>query len=380
MHPRSFVLVARDYRSGLPLEISIEGGIYQRIETKPRENSKSLPWIAPGLFDLQINGFGGVDLNGDDLTKGQFELLCQKLFENGCSHFLATIITRPLASYLGILKKLETLRQELSLNCIGFHLEGPFLSPSSGCRGVHRPEWMTKPDISWLEELFLASQGNLKMITLAPEIEVETSLRFIKKADSLGLAIALGHSEASWEVIQSCVIAGAKLWTHLGNALSHTIPKFNNILLNVIASDLPYVSLIPDGKHIPAVAFRALTSALGPRVILVSDAIAAAAAPAGNYFLGQIELEVDNQGKATEKSTGRLGGSTLKPFDGVFVAQQLTGVSWRWWWDAYSVRPAAVLGINHGLKEGNEASFCLLELLPAPVLRALYLKGRKVYP
>ncbi|ACD82775.1 N-acetylglucosamine-6-phosphate deacetylase [Methylacidiphilum infernorum V4] len=379
-HPCSSVIAARDYRTGMPLKISLAEGVYQKIEAQPKESAGSLPWIAPGLFDLQINGFGGIDLNGESLSQQQFEILCRKLLESGCSHFLATVITRPLDSYRHWIEKLEKLRQVVSLNCLGFHLEGPFLSGDPGCRGVHCPEWMTKPDVAWLEEIFLASAGSIKLITLAPEVDPEATANFIKKADSLGITVGLGHSKASWEVIQSSVLAGAKLWTHLGNALSHTIPKFDNLLLNVIASDLPYVSLIPDGKHIPPVAFRALITALGQKVVLVSDAMAGAAAPPGNYFLGHVEIEVDSQGKARDKKSGRLGGSTLRPFEGVFIAQRMTGISWRWWWDAYSIRPAAVLGIDHGLKEGNEASFCLFDLVPSPVLRALYLRGRKVYP
>jgi len=371
---------ARDYRSGLPLSISIEKGVYKKIERIANSpDSLSFPWIAPGLVDLQINGFGGIDLNSEGLSSEQFEILCRKLFENGCTHFLATIITRPRNSYQKYLQKLNQLHCALPLNCIGFHLEGPFLSSTEGCRGVHRIEWMMKPDLSWLDEVMEASGEKVKLITIAPEIDKELSLQFIRKAVALGSAVAIGHSEASWEIIESAVIAGAKLWTHLGNALSFVVPKFQNVLLDVIASDLPYASLIPDGKHVPMVAFRALTKALGSRVILVSDAMAGAAASPGIYHLGDREIVVDPQGKAIEKQSGRLGGSTLRPFDGVFLAHKMTGIPWWEWWDAYSVRPAEILGIAHGLKEGNEASFCLFDLSPRPNLRELYHKGKKVY-
>ncbi len=125
-----------------------------------------------------------------------------------------------------------------------------------------------------------------------------------------------------------------------------------------------YASLIPDGLHVPEFAFRVLAHSLQrrqpPRLLLTTDAMAAAGSgQPGRYTLGEVEVEVGEDGSARLPGSGRLAGSTLTPFEGVFRAEQMSGMFLEDVWTAFSSRPAALLHTQHGIAVGNPADFVL---------------------
>ena len=180
--------------------------------------------------------------------------------------------------------------------------------------------------------------------------------------------------------LDEAIAAGLTGWTHLGNAAPATTNKFANVILHTLASSLPYVSLIPDGVHLPPHVFRALARALGPRLVLTTDAMAGAGAtPGANYSLGEIAVEVHQDGRATLPGSDKLAGSTLTPFAGVFQAATMSQLPWSDCWDAFSTRTAAWLGFPHGLTVGHAANFCLFETDPTPRLRETWRDGVRVF-
>ncbi|MGD9897153.1 MAG: N-acetylglucosamine-6-phosphate deacetylase [Candidatus Methylacidiphilaceae bacterium] len=370
-------LEARHFRTGEVLVIELDPPIYRRI-VPARRDPQGLPWIAPGLVDIQVNGFGGVDLNGGPISREEWRRLCGSLLAHGCTHFLATVITRPEECYRELLPSLRSLWAEEPINCIGFHLEGPFLRPEEGYAGVHNPKWMLPADPEWLSWAQAACGGGCRMITTAPEAS-KRGLDLVRSAASGGIRVAIGHSAAMGTVLAEAIDAGASLWTHLGNGLPHLLPKWENPLLHVLGSKLPRASVIADGIHLPPHAFRAVARALGNRLILITDAIAAAAAGEGSYRLGDRRVDVDAGGRAVDAVSGRLAGSTLTPFGGVFRAADYLEQPWADCWEAFSTRPAGWLSLRHGLEEGAEASFCLVEPEPEPRLLATYLRGERVF-
>jgi N-acetylglucosamine-6-phosphate deacetylase len=227
----------------------------------------------------------------------------------------------------------------------------------------------------------------LRLITLAPEIEPEVCLEVIAAGRAAGIQFFVGHSDARGEILQRAVAAGVTGWTHLGNAAPAVTPKFDNVLLHALAQPGLMASLIPDGRHVPSYAFRALARALDQarpsRLLLTTDAMAGAAAEPGNYTLGEVEVRVDADGSArlptADGSEGRLAGSTLTPFAGVFHAERMSGLLLEDVWKAFSVRPASVLGLKHGLEAGHSADFCLLSPEKEPYLLATYHRGKCVY-
>ncbi|CAF0689943.1 N-acetylglucosamine-6-phosphate deacetylase [Candidatus Methylacidithermus pantelleriae] len=366
-------LIARHYRTGKPVRLTWEKGVLDSLE-ELRETPSSLPWVAPGLVDVQLNGFAGIDFNSEDLTQEAWDYAQQRIQETGCVYFLATVVTAPKETYARRLRLLESFRQKGLDGCIGFHLEGPFLNPGGGYRGVHNPAYMSLLDEHWLEDVTRASSGAVRLITVAPECG--NGVSFIVRARRLGVRVALGHSASDSKVLMAAVQAGALLWTHFGNGLPHLLPKWDPTFWGVLACGPPFVSLIPDGFHIPPEAFKVLVRLLGVRLILTTDATAAAEAKPGTYRLGELKIERGADGIARSPD-GKLAGSSLCPFFAVFRAADLSGLPWPWLWDAYSIRPASLLGMIHDLRVGCRASFCVFEVEPVPRLAAVFVNGER---
>jgi len=158
------------------------------------------------------------------------------------------------------------------------------------------------------------------------------------------------------------------------------VPKFENVLMHVLAQPGLLASLIPDGAHVPPHAFRAMALALGPRLLLTTDAMSAAAASGpGSYTLGEVQVQVGADGCARLPDSGRLAGSTLTPFEGVFRAEQMAGIYLEEAWRAFSTRPAELLGLSRKLIAGDSADFCLISPDRAPDLLATYHRGELVF-
>jgi N-acetylglucosamine-6-phosphate deacetylase len=243
---------------------------------------------------------------------------------------------------------------------------------------------MGKPNVKMLEDWRGTAGSLLKLITLAPEIDLEASLRVIHAAVDKNIQIFLGHSGAMGETLRSAFEAGAIGWTHLGNAVPATGPKFENVILHTLAQSGLYASLIPDGLHLPSHAFnvlaRLLNQANPSRLLLTTDAMAGAAADkSGSYTLGEVQVEMSADGSARLPGSGRLAGSTLTPFQGVFLAERMAGLFLEDAWTAFSTRPASLFKIQHGLVAGNSADFCLISPEKTPYLLATYHRGKCVY-
>lgn len=371
---------ARHYRTEEVCLIEVHDGRYASIQplAPSTQASTYLPWIAPGLCDVQVNGFGGVDFNLPPTDSNSWARADQALATHGCTHYLATIITRPEGSYAPLLQAWESSPKPDNLGCWGYHLEGPFLNPDPGTRGAHRPEWMIPPSAEFLSHLQTATHDRVRLLTLAPEIDWPHARDFITTATAQDLRLSAGHSLLMGVELQESIKAGLTAWTHLGNAAPTPCPKFDNVLLYALASDLTYASLIPDGLHLPPHAFRALARALGSRLLLTTDAMAGAGMAQGIYTLGSQSVAVGLDGRATLPETGKLAGSTLTPFTGVFRAAAMGGLSWVDCWEAFSTRPARWLGQEHDLIVGQEASFCLFLTEPAPLLQQVWRQGERL--
>jgi N-acetylglucosamine-6-phosphate deacetylase len=364
-------------------EVQVEGNAFKKI-TPIKEDILDLPWIAPGLVDIQINGFGGIDFNRPLESEDAWQHATQQLYAHGCTGFLIALITNTEVGYRDLITKLSAQIQRDARNCLGFHMEGPWLNPDPGYRGAHRPEWMGKPDVKMLEDWGGIAGPLLKLITLAPEVDLDASLRVIHAAVDNNIQIFIGHSGAMGETLRSAMEAGAIGWTHLGNAVPATTPKFENVLLHALAQSGLYASLIPDGLHLPPHVFnvfaRLLNQANPSRLLLTTDAMAGAAADkSGSYTLGEVQVEMGVDGSARLPGSGRLAGSTLTPFQGVFLAERMAGLFLEDAWTAFSTRPASLLKIKHGIVAGNSADFCLLSPEKTPYLLATYHQGKCVY-
>ncbi|NBV87398.1 MAG: N-acetylglucosamine-6-phosphate deacetylase, partial [Verrucomicrobia bacterium] len=225
---------------------------------------------------------------------------------------------------------------------VGYHLEG-YLSAEPGYRGAHRAECMSDPDWTEFQRLQEAAGGAIRLVTLAPERA--GSAAFIEKATSKGIRIALGHTNANDSEIDSAVRAGATFCTHLGNGCPEVMHRHDNIIQRLLARDELIACLIPDGIHLPAGMLRNLFRAKPPgKVLLTSDAMAAAGAGLGRYRLGTLEIEVGADQVVRMPGASNFAGSALRLDHGVERAAAWLGIPIQEAQSLASEIPAKALG------------------------------------
>lgn len=265
----------------------------------------------PGLVDLQVNGYKGVDFSSANLTQEDFILACRQLFEAGTTAFLPTIITSPEDVYKRNLTIMASVleRDEFRGRLLGIHLEGPFISPQEGACGSHNPKWVIKPDINYLERLINWTGGKVKLLTIAAELDGAEELTLY--AISRGITVSLGHQMADEKNLQDLVRAGASAITHLGNGVPMTLNRHHNPILSALAEDGLVATIITDGHHLPPSLIKTIVRTKGPqRCIVISDASSLAGLPPGRYETLGHKVILEETGRLYDPQTGYLCGSS----------------------------------------------------------------------
>ncbi len=267
----------------------------------------------PGLVDLQVNGFAGVDFNDAMLSGDAMDQALHAMLRTGVTTCLPTLITAPedvLAARLHALDRAVANSRLGALMVPGFHLEGPFLNPTPGYAGCHPAAAMVAPDIALLRRITQGLERPVLLLTLAPERE--GALDVIAWAHAQGVLVAMGHTAATGGEIDLACQAGLRLSTHLGNALPQPQPKFVNPLMAQLAEDRLSASFIADGIHSPVAALKVMLRAKTMlRSVLVTDATAAAGAPPGVYHFAGMTIERRQDGSVREPQSPVLAGSAL---------------------------------------------------------------------
>jgi N-acetylglucosamine-6-phosphate deacetylase len=266
---------ARRYDSGEPVRIRIERGILASLEPLwTREPLDDWPWITPGFFDLQINGFGGTWFGDESLTVEQVLTVLAGFRERGVTRLFPTLITN---SHAALLHGFETIaaacEREQWANAMvpGCHLEGPFISAEDGPRGAHPAAHVRPCDWTEFEKLNAASGRRIRLVTLAPECP--GAIEFIRRAVASGVTVAVGHTAATGQQIQAAIDAGAKLSTHLGNGAHPVLKRHPNVIWDQLGDARLHASVISDGHHLPASVLRSiLATKSAERTIITCDA------------------------------------------------------------------------------------------------------------
>lgn len=271
------------------------------------------------LFDFQVNGFGGVDFQSESLQLEEMKRAVEALHRHRTTAIFFTLITDSVEALRRKLERIEALRAQdeaIAATVRGYHLEGPWISTEPGYHGAHPKEHACKATLQDYRRLRDAAGGNLKLITLAPE--VEGCLSVIEAATADGIRIGLGHTNASEQAIDEAIAAGATLATHVGNAVPLHLHRHDNIIQRLLARDELIACLIPDGIHLPPFVlrnfFRAKSSC---NVFFTTDCMAAAGAPPGTYTVGPHEIEVGADGIVHLPGDSRFAGSSLTLDQGV---------------------------------------------------------------
>ena len=267
---------------------------------------------AEGYFDLQINGYAGVDFNQDDLTGEDLLLACERLVTDGVSGVLATIITDSLPAMQSRIQRLVKLREAHSLieqMICGIHIEGPFISAVPGFVGAHPRDQAREGVWDEMAQLLDAADGLAWLVTLAPEQDPHQELT--RKLARKGIVVAAGHTDASMEQLNACIDQGLSLFTHLGNGCPMQMHRHDNIIQRALSRcDALHYSFIADGAHVPFFALKNYLRLAGiDRSIIVSDAIAAAGCGPGRYQLGDRMVTVGEDGVPRASDHSHLVGS-----------------------------------------------------------------------
>jgi len=267
----------------------------------------------PGLVDLQVNGFAGIDFNTPGITVGNLQGSLEAMLACGVTTCLPTLITASEKNLESCFRDLENSRQSCQLAKMmiaGYHLEGPFISPHPGFSGCHPVKEIGDVDQDMFQRLQEIAGGKICLVTLAPE--VNGAIPFIEYLVSQGIIVAIGHTAAGHEKIREAVEAGAKLSTHLGNGTRTELSKNNNPIIGQLGEDKLSASFIADGYHLsPEILKVYLRAKESKRTILITDATAGAAAEPGIYHLGDQELYLESEPVVYNKKTSRPIGSTV---------------------------------------------------------------------
>ena len=303
---------------------------------------------AAGLFDFQVNGFGGIDFQRDDLTAAEFTYAVDALRQHGTSGIFATLITDEidaLCRRFAALDKLCATVPSAGAAILGYHLEGPWLSPTPGYRGAHPAGPMRAPTFADYERLQAAAHGRLRLITLAPEWP--GSAEFIAAVTQQGVHVSLGHTNASEAEIDAAIRAGARFCTHLGNGCPLELPRHDNIVQRLLARDELTACFIPDGIHLPKGVLKNFVRAKPTgRVLFTTDAMAGAGAPPGRYIIGPHLITVGADGVARQPGEKNFAGSTLTPDVGVRHIADWLNLTPEAAYHLWSTAPAAAFGIT----------------------------------
>lgn len=314
-------------KDGEPIEIAIRDGIIHAITPTQHGDER---WLSPGFIDLQVNGYGGIDVNTDTPDPEAIIDLTRKMIALGVTTYIPTIITASEQKITAALRAIAMARQqsELVTACVPFvHVEGPHISPIEGFRGAHPEEHVRRPDLDEFARWQKASNGLVGLVTISPHWE--QSEEYIRELSARGVHVSIGHTHASTEEIRVAVDAGARLSTHLGNGIAAMIPRHPNPIWTQLSDDRLTAMLIADGQHLPADAIKAMVRAKGiNRTILISDAVALAGLPPGVYDVpigGRVRL--DPGGRLSLAGTEFLAGAVVPLKDGIARLMSMAGLS-----------------------------------------------------
>uniref|UniRef100_E6QMH6 N-acetylglucosamine 6-phosphate deacetylase n=1 Tax=mine drainage metagenome TaxID=410659 RepID=E6QMH6_9ZZZZ len=330
--------------------------------------------LAPSFFDVHIHGAAGHDVM--EATPNALHAVSRFLASRGTGSFLATTVTAPLDATLRSIEGLAKLLRKSDWHGatpLGIHLEGPFLSHAK--RGVHPPEHLLAPSIPVFDRLYEAAEGNLRLMTLAPELP--DAAQFAVHAVARGVRVSVGHSNATAAETRKILHAGATSATHTFNAMRPLDHREPGILGVTLTTDSLFAELICDGIHVDPALVRLWWRMKGrERGILITDAMAATGMPDGEYRLGDFSVQVAN-GRATANDV--LAGSVLTLDKALVNFLAFTGATPAEALPLLTQNPAAMTGLGAragSLKVGDPAN--LVAIAPDGALLASIIAGKPV--
>lgn len=320
-------------------------------------------WIlVPGMIDVHIHGANGSDVM--DATPQALQAIAQVLPQEGVTSFVATTMTQSKeAIALAVQNAGEYIRSNQPkgyAECLGIHLEGPFLSPRK--TGAQPSQYVIPPDIQLFQSWQDKAQKTIRIVTLAPE--EPNALKFIQYLRSTGVVASLGHTDASYQQAIPAIEAGASHVTHLFNGMRGLHHREPGVAAAALLRDELMVELIVDGIHIcPEIVKLSYQHISSKRGILISDAIRAKCLHSGIYELAGQEVHVQEQ--EARLADGTLAGSVLRMNEAWRHFREYTNCTFPELIEMSSVNPARELQLwdrKGSIEVGKDADLVLLSV------------------
>lgn len=347
------------------MNVFVSDGRIERLYddgTEPADRELDLAgrMLAPGFLDIHTHGAVGVDVNGADAAG--FEKMCRFFASQGTTGWLCSILTdtkEQTMHAIGAYRAWKEFKHE-GAELLGIHLEGPFL-----CReykGAMPEHLLREPDMELLRQYQEAADGEIRYITVSPEVPgVVESIPAMK---ALGIQVAIGHSGADYETARRAIANGAAGATHTGNAMKLLHQHFPAIFGAVLEDDEVYCEMICDGRHLHPGTVRFILKMKGyDRAVAITDSIMAAGLPDGNYKLGVNDVVVLD-GDAKLASDGTRAGSTLTTGQAFKNLLSYTGKSIADILPLFTENPAKLIGVYGrvgSIEPGKDADFVVLD-------------------
>ena len=370
------------YSTNKPVSIEISDGKIIGIKQGHKSSDGQQLIVAPGLVDIQINGYNGIDFSDPNLTTEDLKKIVKGLWEVGVTTVLATVTTNDHENLMNAFKALSNALTDPAVNMSvpGFHLEGPYISPVPGFRGAHPEMFIRLPDLQEFKQYQESANNMIRLITVAPEFD--GSIPLIRYCADNDVVVSLGHHNGTAEEITAAVDAGASLVTHLGNGCANMIHRHNNPIWPQLAEDRLSASIITDGFHLNKEEVQTFYKVKGDELtILVSDAVDLAGLPPGEYtrWGGTVVLTPDVVKFPAENV---LAGAASPISKCVGNMMRFTGCSLESAISMASRNPARLMGLDDigEIQEGKRADLILFTLEDSEMkIHQTFVNGELVY-
>ena len=313
---------------------------------------------------MQVNGVEGHDYSSEALSKPDIDAICRAMAARGTAMHTATIITGPQKQMLRSVAEIQRARsrdETVNRAVTGLHVEGPFISREDGPRGAHPQEHVRPPSVNEYESWQGASDGNVQIVTVAPELP--GALAFIERVFADGVIASIGHTNASPECIAEAVSAGARMSTHLGNGSGAVLPRLHNFLWEQLATDELVAGVIADGIHLPDSVLRVFArSKQINRLVLVSDIAPLAGMEPGEYRWGDTQVQVHHDGHLSVVGSPYFAGASAGQDTAISVFSRATGWALSDVIRLCTTNPARLLeiaGYPHDLQAGDSSDLTI---------------------
>jgi glucosamine-6-phosphate isomerase/N-acetylglucosamine-6-phosphate deacetylase len=344
-----------------PALIRIHEGAIASIEADPdphripKEARRVKGLIAPGFIDLQNNGSYGMDVAKS--PKAAIEELVRRAPEQGVTSVLPTVPSSSAETIRALFEAMEEVRDLPGADVPGAHVEGPWINPAR--KGAHDPNQVRPIDLDELRAMIDAAEGQLKIVTLAPELP--HAIEAIEMMADAGIVASAGHTEATGDEMKRAQASRLRMVTHATNAMTKDLD--DDLLRAIVEHPDTVAGVIADGVHVAPELFRELYRQLGPqRMVLVTDASAPAGMPDGNYALGGVPVE-KKLGAVRVRGTETLAGSAATMDQAIVTTMKVLGIDVE---DAVlmaSTTPAKAAHLDErgSIEVGRRADFVILD-------------------